>query len=144
MQRAERVQTDSTANVELLQSNGKLIKSTLDRFIADSTLASQELARTESEVIGSLGLPLLERPSSSDREQLIRAEAMSDWARVAEQVHLLLQAIETISLDDSDDPAARRTLGTLTETLKATLREYDEVQSRLFRPATGRDPRPEE
>lgn len=123
-------QSDTTlAELQRLSGQGRR---SMQIFVANSTLAAQELVLAKDEVIGSLGLSLLERPSELDMNLMIRAEALETWARTATRIQLLLGAVESLEIDPSDSETAAETLDRLREELQRTLDAYLETQKRIF------------
>jgi ABC-type transporter Mla subunit MlaD len=140
--RGEQSWTDSQESLERLRALGTEGSRSVRTFIANSTLAAQQLKRAESEIIGSLGLDLLQRPSVEDQVRLIREEAMSDWIRTAGRIAMLLEMLESIRPEGDEDSEETRLLGRLVNELRATLAEYDAVQAGLFKPDEAPDPVP--
>lgn len=109
-------------------------RSSLDVFMANSTLAAQQLTLTESEVIGSLGLDLLARPSKEDIQIIAMQAALGDWTRSAFTLRESLESIEGITIQSNQDSEA--TLARLVDTLNAALADYEDAQREFFRTLT--------
>jgi hypothetical protein len=105
-------------------------RTSLEIFMANSTLAGEQLRLAESEILGALGIPLLQKPSIEDQQLLIQQEAMGDWARAAFTLRASLVALETISIREGDD--AQATLARLIDALHAALADYEEMQARFL------------
>jgi hypothetical protein len=125
---------ENKGTFEKLASEGR---TSLEVFMANSTLSSEQLALAESEILGALGLPLLEQPSAEDDQLLIRQQAMGDWTRAAFRLRTSLEALESIQIKEGDD--AQATLARLVDTLHAALADYEEAQVRFFSPPKPRD-----
>ena len=133
----ETLETHSEASLAELQRLSKEGRRTMQTFVANSTLAAQELVLAKDEIIGSLGLSLLERPSELDMNLMIREEALEAWARTATRLQLLLGAVESLKIDPSDSSRAPETLDRLREELQRTLDAYLDSQKRIFSPTAS-------
>jgi hypothetical protein len=140
--RGEKSWTESQESLDRLRALATEGGRSVRTFIANSTLAAQQLKRAESEIIGSLGLDLLQRPTVEDQNRLIREEAMSDWVRTAGRIAMLLELLESIRPEGEKDSEETRLLGRLVTELRATLAEYDAVQAGLFKPDDAPAPVP--
>lgn len=132
MDEAEASWTQLSATTDKLQELATEGRHTLDIFVANSTLAAKQLSLTKDEVIASLALDLLQRPSEAQKRLIFQEEAMGEWTRMALQIRNLLVAIETIDLTGTTDAEADAILKRLLNTLRDTLDQYKEAQKRLF------------
>ena len=115
-------------------------RGTMQIFVANSTLAAQELILAQDEILSTLGLSLLERPTQLDLELMIREEALEMWARTATRIHLLLGAVESLDIDSDESKRAEEILQRLRGELQKTLDDYLAVQKRIFNTAEPPDP----
>ena len=123
---------DDLRSVEgLLKSMASDARRTLQIAMANSALAAQQLALAQSEIIDSLGIPLIERPSVEDQRLEMRIEILERWARSATQLRRFLGALEMYKVDSPnvDDDAL---LERLIDSLNAALADFKDAQSRLF------------
>ena len=123
----------SQESLDRLRSLAGEGRSSLQKFIADSTLAAQQLKLAEAEIIGSLGLELLERPSTEDQDLLIREAAMGDWARTAVRLAELLRLLESIDAPAEDEGEQSKLLRRLIDEIRSNLAEFDSIQDRIFK-----------
>jgi oligoendopeptidase F len=115
-------------------------RGTMQMFVANSTLAAQELILAQDEILSTLGLSLLERPTQLDLELMIREEALGMWARTATRIQLILGAVESLDIDPEEFQAAEEILQRLRGELQKTLEDYLAAQKRIFRTAEPPDP----
>ncbi len=114
-------------------------RGTMQMFVANSTLAAQELILAQDEILSTLGLSLLERPTQLDLELMIREEALGMWARTATRIQLILGAVESLNIDPEEFQAAEEILQQLRGELQKTLEDYLAAQKRIFRTAEPPD-----
>ena len=108
------------------------IKSSIDYALAQTTLASQQLTLTIDEVIGSLGVPLLQRPSQQEVELMAQYGAMSEWSRSAVQMQEILSALKNMpELTKSGDLEEQATMMRLIDLLRASLADYEAAQNKF-------------
>ena len=105
-------------------------KRSIDYALAQTTLAAQQLTLTIDEVIGALGIPLLERPSKQQVSLMVRNAAFSEWARSATQMREILDAIAQTPFDLSNpiELEAETTMARLVDLLRASLADYKQAQ----------------
>lgn len=127
---AEQDWEDLQSIMDRLQGLAGDARTSLNEFMANSTLAGEQLSLAESEILGALGLPLLERPSQQDIELLMREQAIGDWTRAAIELRESLEAMQTVSIPEGDD--AQATLARLVDTLRAALADYEDAQGRFL------------
>ena len=137
IENSETMGKKTLAELQRMASQGR---GTMQMFVANSTLAAQELLLAQDEILSTLGLSLLERPTQLDLELMIREEALEMWARTATRIHLLLGAVESLDIDSGESKQAEETLQRLRGELQRTLDDYLAVQKRIFRTAEPPDP----
>jgi len=130
---------DELESIEgLLKSMAADARRTLQIAVAESALAAQQLVLAEKEIIGSLGIPLIERPSLEDQKLGFRIEILERWAGSAIELRRFLAAIEMLK-DDPDDVRDDPLLRRLVDSLNAALLDYEEAQSHLITLTPGTD-----
>ena len=113
-----------------LKSMAADARRTLQVAVANSALAAQQLALAQKEIIGSLGIPLIETPSLEDQRLEMRIEILDRWARSATQLRRFLGALEMYKGDSpniNDDVLLER----LIDSLNAALVDFEHAQSKL-------------
>ena len=115
----------------LLQSMASDARRSLQVAVGNSALAAQQLLLAQSEIIGSLGIPLIEKPSLEDQRLGIRLEILQRWTRSAIQLRRFLGALEMLkgNSDNVDDDAM---LERLIDSLRAALADFEDAQSKLI------------
>jgi ABC-type transporter Mla subunit MlaD len=120
---------------DLLKTMARDARETLQIAVANSALAAQQLVLAQKEIISSLGIPLLEKPSIEDQRLGLRIEILESWARSATQLRRFLQALETIkrsAVDDSNTLEDDVLLERVVDSLRAALLDFEEAQSKLI------------
>ena len=116
------------------------VKSTIDYALAQTTLASQQLTLTISEVIGSLGIPLLERPSKEEVNLMAQYAALSEWARSAVQMQEILNTLNSIpELTKLGNLEEQASMARLIDLLRASLADYEAAQNKFDRVTSGQN-----
>ena len=114
----------------------------IDYALAQTTLASQQLSITLDEVISSLGIPLLQRPSREEVGLMTRYAAFSEWASSAVQIKETLDSIREVRpLIPEDRLGSKETMDRLVGMLEQSLRDYESAQRRFVATTRG-DPEP--
>jgi len=114
----------------------------IDYALAQTTLASQQLSITLDEVITSLGIPLLQRPSQEEVGLMTRYAAFSEWASSAVQIKETLDSIREVRpLLPEDRLGSKETMDRLVGMLEQSLRDYESAQRRFVATTRG-DPEP--
>jgi hypothetical protein len=115
----------------LLKAMAANAKKTLQVAVANSALAAQQLVLAQKEIIGSLGIPLLEKPSVEDQRLGLRIEILDAWARSATRLRRFLDGLEAAekTFDELKDDVL---LERLMDSLKAALLDFEEAQSNLI------------
>lgn len=114
-----------------LQSMAANARRSFQVAVANSALAAQQLLLAQSEIIDSLGIPLIEKPSLEDQRLGIRIEILERWTRSAVQLRRFLGALETLKGDSprvNDDALLERLL----DSLRAALADFEDAQTRLI------------
>lgn len=121
---------DLSQVIERLKALAREGKRSIDYALAQTTLAAQQLNLTIDEVIGGLGIPLLERPSEPQIQLMIRNAAFSEWARSATQMREILDAISQTPFDRNDpiELEEATTMARLVDLLRASLADYEQAQ----------------
>ena len=130
--------------VDRLKKLAKEGKQSIDYALAQTTLAAQQLNLTIDDVIGALGIPLLERPSESQIALMVRNAAFSEWARSATQMREILDAIAQTPFDFNIPIklGQETTMARLVDLLRASLADYEQAQKefgqlKIFRKNVG-------
>ena len=116
---------------DLLQSMASNARRSLQVAVGNSALAAQQLLLAQTEIIGSLGIPLIEKPSLKDEKLGIKIEILERWTRSAIQLRRFLGALEVLKGNTAnvDDDAL---LERLVDSLRAALADFEDAQSRLI------------
>lgn len=125
----------------ILQSMASNARRSFQVAVGNSALAAQQLLLAQSEIIESLGIPLIEKPSLQDQRLEIKLEILERWTRSATQLRRFLGAIEMLK-GNSDNVNDDALLERLIDSLRAALADFEEAQSKLIEieAPTGREP----
>ena len=87
---------------------------------------------TIDEVIGSLGIPLLERPSEEEVNLMARYAAMSEWSRSAVQMQELMGSLANMpKLTESGNLEEQATMARMIDLLRASIADYEAAQAKF-------------
>ena len=104
----------------------------IDYALAQTTLASQQLSITLDEVISSLGIPLLQRPSREEVGLMTKYAAFSEWASSAVQIKETLDSIREVRpLLPEEELGSKEAMDRLVGMLEQSLRDYESAQRRF-------------
>ena len=104
----------------------------IDYALAQTTLASQQLSITLDEVISSLGIPLLQRPSREEVGLMTKYAAFSEWASSAVQIKETLDSIREVRpLLPEEEVGSKEAMDRLVGMLEQSLRDYESAQRRF-------------
>lgn len=120
---------EALATLQRMSGEGRR---TMQLFVANSTLAAQELIIAQNEILSTLGLSLLEHPTELDVEFMVREEALQMWARTAIRIQLLLSAVESMKIEPGKSKSAEEILKRLRGELQNTLDDYLKIQKQIF------------
>ena len=116
---------------KLVQSMASDARRSLQVAVGNSALAAQQLLLAQSEIIDSLGIPLIEKPSLEDQRLEIKLDILQRWTRSAIQLRRFLGALEMLK-GNSDNINDDDLLEHLLDSLRATLAEFEDAQSKLI------------
>ena len=116
---------------DTLQSMASNARRSLQIAVGNSALAAQQLLLAQSEIIGSLGIPLIEKPSMEDQRLEIKLDILQRWTRSAIQLRGFLGALEMLK-GNSDDINDDAMLERLLDSLRAALADFEDAQSKLI------------
>ena len=116
---------------KLVQSMASDARRSLQVAVGNSALAAQQLLLAQSEIIDSLGIPLIEKPSLEDQRLEIKLDILQRWTRSAIQLRRFLGALEMLK-GNSDNINDDDLLEHLLDSLRATLADFEDAQSKLI------------
>ena len=141
IEQADYAWSDLQSIQDILQSMASNARRSFQVAVGNSALAAQQLLLAQSEIIESLGIPLIEKPSLQDQRLEIKLEILERWTRSATQLRRFLGAIEMLK-GNSDNVNDDALLERLIDSLRAALADFEEAQSKLIEieAPTGREP----